>query len=143
MNEKMDNNLAAIIELPKIFDDRGNLSFFEESSHVPFPIARTYWIYDVPGGEIRGAHAFKQQEEIIIALSGSFDIVLNDGKSEQVYSLNRSYKALYVPKMIWRSMQNFSTNAVALVAASTLFSVSDYIRDFDEFCKIKNNGFGI
>ena len=139
MNEKIDNNLACIIELPKIFDDRGNLSFFEEASQIPFPIARTYWIYDVPGGEIRGAHAFKQQQEIIIALSGSFDIVLNDGKSEQIYSLNRSYKALYVPKMIWRSMQNFSTNAVALIAASTLFNANDYIRDFDEFCKIKND----
>lgn len=136
----MKLNQSYLIELPKIFDDRGNLSFLEGSNHIPFEIARTYWIYDVPGGEIRGAHAFKQQEEIIIALSGSFDIVLNDGKSEQVYSLNRSYKALYVPKMIWRSMQNFSTNAVALVAASTSFNVNDYIRDFDEFCKIKNDG---
>ncbi|MFC6099519.1 sugar 3,4-ketoisomerase [Olivibacter domesticus] len=136
----MKLNQSYLIELPKIFDDRGNLSFLEGSNHIPFEIARTYWIYDVPGGEIRGAHAFKQQEEIIIALSGSFDIVLNDGKSEQVYSLNRSYKALYVPKMIWRSMQNFSTNAVALVAASTSFNVDDYIRDFDEFCKIKNDG---
>lgn len=139
----MKLNQSYLIELPKIFDDRGNLSFLEGSSHIPFEIARTYWIYDVPGGEIRGAHAFKQQEEIIIALSGSFDIVLNDGESEQVYSLNRSYKALYVPKMIWRSMQNFSTNAVALVAASTSFNVNDYIRDFDEFCKIKNDGVGI
>src|SRR5688500_3386365 len=123
----MNFNEPHIIELPKIFDDRGNLSFVEESSHIPFEIARTYWIYDVPGGEIRGAHAFREQKEIIIALSGSFDVILNDGRSEQIYSLNRSYKALYVPEMLWRSMENFSTNSVALVLASTTFDDADYI----------------
>lgn len=136
----MNFNEPHIIELPKIFDDRGNLSFVEESSHIPFEIARTYWIYDVPGGEIRGAHAFREQKEIIIALSGSFDVILNDGRSEQIYSLNRSYKALYVPEMLWRSMENFSTNSVALVLASTTFDNADYIRDFDEFLNLKTNG---
>jgi dTDP-4-dehydrorhamnose 3,5-epimerase-like enzyme len=139
----MNFNQAHIIELPKIFDDRGNLSFVEESNHIPFEIARTYWIYDVPGGEIRGAHAFREQKEIIIALSGSFDVILNDGESEQTYSLNRSYKALYVPEMLWRSMENFSTNSVALVLASTTFDRTDYIRDFDEFLNLKNNGIRI
>lgn len=139
----MNFNEPHIIELPKIFDDRGNLSFVEESSHIPFEIARTYWIYDVPGGEIRGAHAFREQKEIIIALSGSFDVILNDGRSEQIYSLNRSYKALYVPEMLWRSMENFSTNSVALVLASTTFDDADYIRDFDEFLNLKTNGIRI
>lgn len=136
----MKLNQSYLIELPKIFDDRGNLSFLEGSNQIPFEIARTYWIYDVPGGEIRGAHAFKEQEEVIIALSGSFDIILNDGEDERTYSLNRSYKALYVPKMIWRSLGNFSTNAVALVVASTIFEAADYIRDFDDFVNLKNNG---
>lgn len=132
----MESNIR-LIELPKLLDDRGNLSFIEEMSHIPFHIARTYWIYDVPGGEIRGAHAFKEQEEVIIALSGSFDVVLHDGKEEHVYPLNRSYKALYVPKMLWRKMDNFSTNAVALVLASTAYNEADYIRDFEQFLTLK------
>jgi oxalate decarboxylase/phosphoglucose isomerase-like protein (cupin superfamily) len=129
-----------IINLPKIIDERGNLSFLEESNHIPFEIERTYWIYDVPGGEKRGGHSYKVNQEVIIALSGSFDVVLNDGVSEKVYSLNRSYTALYVPNEIWRHMENFSTNSLAFVAASIKFSEVDYIRDFKLFLKEKNYG---
>lgn len=124
-----------IITLPKIEDPRGNLSFIEEDNHLPFKIKRSYWIYDVPGGEIRGGHAYKKQEELIIALSGSFDVVLHDGKGESRYNLNRSYYSLYVPKGIWRHMDNFSTNAVVLVLASTHYDEKDYIRDFNSFLK--------
>jgi dTDP-4-dehydrorhamnose 3,5-epimerase-like enzyme len=122
-----------LINLPKILDKRGNLSFFEEETHVPFKIKRVYWIYDVPGGQIRGGHAFKKQKELIIALSGSFDVVVHDGKSEKTFSLNRSYYGLYVPSMLWRKMQNFSTNSLALVASSTYFNADDYIYDFDKY----------
>ncbi len=124
-----------IIQLPKILDERGNLSFIEGDNHIPFKIERIYWIYDVPGGEIRGSHAFREQREFIIALSGSFDVVLHDGKEEKVISLNRSYYGLYVPNMMWRRMENFSTNAVAMVLASTKYEEQDYIRDFEEFKK--------
>jgi hypothetical protein len=126
---------ARIIELPKILDDRGNLTFIEEEKHIPFKIERTYWIYDVPGGEMRGSHAFKNTYEVVIALSGSFDLVLHDGISEQCFHLNRSYYGILVPKMIWRKMENFSTNSLALVLASTEYREDDYIRDFDEFKK--------
>lgn len=122
-----------IINLPKIIDNRGNLSFAEELNHIPFKIERTYWIYDVPGGEIRGGHAYKENQEFIIALSGSFDVVLDDGKEKKTYSLNRSYYGLYVPKGMWRQMQNFSTNSLALVLASIPYDENDYIRDYDEF----------
>ncbi|WP_010663456.1 sugar 3,4-ketoisomerase [Marinilabilia salmonicolor] len=122
-----------LINLPKILDKRGNLSIIEEKQHIPFGIQRVYWIYDVPGGEYRGGHAFKENHELIVALSGSFDVVLHDGKEEKKYSLNRSYYGLYVPKMIWRSIENFSTNALALILASTDFSKEDYIRDFSSF----------
>lgn len=122
-----------VINLPKILDERGNLSFLEEKQHIPFEIKRTYWIYDVPGGEIRGGHGYRMNLEVIIALSGSFDVVLNDGKEKQVYSLNRSYNALYVPNGIWRHMENFSTNSLAFVVASTEYNEDDYIRDFDDF----------
>ncbi|MEG1685028.1 MAG: FdtA/QdtA family cupin domain-containing protein [Bacteroides sp.] len=121
------------IELPKIIDDRGNLSFIEEDNHIPFRIARTYWIYDVPGGEIRGSHAFRQGEEFIVALSGSFDLVLNDGFEERRYSLNRSYMGIYIPKMMWRKMENFSTNSLCLVLASTAYNPDDYIWEYDTF----------
>ena len=124
-----------IIQLPKILDERGNLSFIESEAHIPFKIERTYWIYDVPGGEIRGGHAFREQKEFIVALSGSFDVYLNDGKEEKAISLNRSYYGLYVPNMMWRRMENFSTNAVAMVLASTKYEEKDYIRDFDELKK--------
>ncbi|AZI19811.1 sugar 3,4-ketoisomerase [Chryseobacterium taklimakanense] len=128
----------ALINLPKIIDKRGNLSFFEHPKQLPFAIARTYWIYDVPGGEIRGSHAFKEQQEFIVALSGSFDVVLNDGVKEEKFSLNRSYYGLYVPRMYWRKMENFSTNSLALVVSDKKFHAGDYIRDFDEFKKLKD-----
>lgn len=126
-------NQGKIIELPKILDKRGNLSFIEEMNHVPFQIKRTYWIYDVPGGETRGGHAYINNQEFIVALSGSFDVVLNNGNTEKTFTLNRSYYGLYVPKMMWRQMKNFSTNSLALVLASTDFDINDYIYDFDEF----------
>lgn len=124
---------ARILQLPKILDKRGNLSFIEEDNHIPFSIARSYWIYDVPGGEIRGGHAYKENEEFIVALSGSFDVILEDSQSNRTFSLNRSYYGLYVPKGLWRQMQNFSTNSLALVLASIPYSPTDYIRDYEEF----------
>lgn len=127
-----------LISLPKILDNRGNLSFFESPKQLPFEIARTYWIYDVPGGETRGSHAFIQQQEFIVALSGSFDVVLDDGKGEIKFSLNRSYYGLLVPKMYWRRMENFSTNALALIVSDKHFDEQDYIRDFEEFKLLKN-----
>ncbi len=128
-----------IIELPKILDERGNLSFFENHSQIPFEIARTHWIYDVPGGEIRGGHAFHSQQEFIVALSGSFDVILNDGFKEKVFTLNRSYYGLYVPKMIWRHLQNFSTNSLALIVADQPYDEREYIREFDQFKALKYN----
>ena len=122
-----------IIDLPKILDARGNLSFVEENKHIPFKIERTYWIYDVPGGEKRGGHAYKKNQEFIIALSGSFDVVLDEGKQQHVFSLNRSYYGLYVPKGLWREMNNFSTNSLALVLASTPYDPEDYIYDYKTF----------
>ena len=121
------------INLPRILDPRGNLSFFENSSQIPFDIERTYWIYDVPGGEQRGSHAFKESHEFIIALSGSFDVVLNDGEKEIKHSLNRSYYGLYVPNLLWRRLENFSTNSLALIVSSISYDNKDYIRDFEEF----------
>jgi oxalate decarboxylase/phosphoglucose isomerase-like protein (cupin superfamily) len=122
-----------LINLPKLLDTRGNLSFIEEDTHLPFKIRRVYWIYDVPGGEHRGGHAFRETEELIVALSGSFDVVLHDGEKEFRYLLNRSYYGIFVPKMMWRLMENFSTNSLALIVASTDYSEADYIRDFEEF----------
>lgn len=122
-----------IIDLPKIGDKRGNLSLVEEFKQIPFKIERTYWIYDVPGGEKRGGHAYRENQEFIVALSGSFDVVLDDGKEKKLYSLNRSYYGLYVPKGWWRQMENFSTNALALVLASTPYTKEDYIYDYQEF----------
>jgi hypothetical protein len=125
--------IPKIIELPKIYDKRGNLSFFEYPNQLPFEIKRTYWVYDVPGGEVRGSHAFKEQQEFIIALSGSFDVVIHNGKEEQRFSLNRSYYGLYIPKMFWRRLENFSTNSLALIVSDREYNESDYIRDFKEF----------
>ena len=122
-----------IINLPKIIDKRGNLSFVEENNQIPFQIQRTYWIYDVPGGEIRGGHAYKENQEFIIALSGSFDVIIDDGKERETFSLNRSYYGLYIPKGIWRQMENFSTNSLALVLASIPYTPSDYIYDYELF----------
>ncbi len=124
-----------IINLPKIEDPRGNLSIIEELNHIPFKIERVYWIYDVPGGQIRGGHAFKKQQELIVALSGSFDIVVDNGHTKQTFSLNRSYYGLYIPAGLWRQMQNFSTNSLALILSSTVFDEKDYIRDYDTFLK--------
>ena len=124
---------SQIINLPKILDERGNLSFFQNEDHLPFSIQRVYWIYDVPGGETRGGHAYREMQELIIALSGSFDVVLFDGKEEKKFTLNRSYYGLYVPKMVWRSMENFSTNALAFVASDSLYNEQDYIREKELF----------
>ena len=124
-----------IIKLPKISDPRGNLSVIEELKDIPFKIERTYWIYDVPGGESRGGHAYRENEEFIVALSGSFDVVLDDSAEKHTFHLNRSYYGLYVPKGIWREMENFSTNSLALVLSSTKYDANDYIRDYKEFLK--------
>ena len=124
-----------IVQLPIISDPRGNLSVIEELKEIPFKIERTYWIYDVPGGEKRGGHAYKENQEFIVALSGSFDVLLDDGKEKKVFSLNRSYNGLYVPKGMWREMTNFSTNSLALVLSSTKYDANDYIRDYGEFLK--------
>lgn len=139
----MDANLAKIIDLPKFSDRRGNLSFIEEEHHIPFKIMRTYWIYDVPGGETRGSHAYKQNQEFIVALSGSFEVVLDNGIKEQVFSLNRSYYGLYVPKGMWRQMRDFSTNALAMILASTAYDKDDYIYDYNEFKQHRNDLYGI
>lgn len=126
-----------IINLPKIEDPRGNLSIIEEEKHISFKIERTYWIYDVPGGQIRGGHAFKVQQELIVALSGSFDVLLDDGKEQKIFSLNRSYYGLYLPAGLWRQMQNFSTNSLAMVLSSTPYSEEDYILEYSDFLNYK------
>ena len=129
-----------IINLPKFLDARGNLSFIEQENHIPFIIRRTYWLYDVPGGEARGGHAYRENQEFIVALSGSFDVILDDGTEKQTFTLNRSYYGLYVPKGLWREMENFSTNSLALILSSTDYNANDYIRDYDEFVKLKQDG---
>lgn len=133
-------NDVKIIQLPKILDERGNLSFAEQESHVPFEIKRTYWLYDVPGGECRGGHAYRENQEFIIALSGSFDVVIDDGCEKRSFTLNRSYYGLYVPQGLWREMENFSTNSLALEFASIHFDDNDYIFDYEEFVKLKKDG---
>ncbi len=127
-----------IIELPKYLDDRGNLSYIESENQIPFCIKRAYWIYDVPGGEIRGSHAFKKSKEFIIALSGSFDVVLNDGNKEMRFNLNRSYLGLYVPNMLWRRLENFSTNSLALIVSNISYKKNDYITEFKDFKRLKD-----
>lgn len=126
-----------IIQLPRYLDTRGNLSVIEEMKEIPFKIERAYWIYDVPGGEHRGGHAYKENQEFIVAMSGSFDVILDDGKDKSTFTLNRSYYGLYVPKGLWREMDNFSTNSLALVLSSTKYDVNDYIRDYPEFKRFK------
>ena len=128
---------ARIIELPKILDRRGNLSFVEQNQHIPFEIKRTYWIYDVPGGEARGGHAYKENQEFIIALSGSFDVIIDDGKEKKTYTLNRSYYGLYIPNGTWREMDNFSTNSLALILSSTVYDKNDYVFDYEQFKSMK------
>ena len=121
-----------VVDFPKVEDERGNLTFVE-NENLPFEIKRVYWIYDVPGGQERGGHAFRRQQEVIVALSGSFSVEVNDGKETATYHLNRSYYGLYIPNGLWRHMENFSTNAVAFVMASTCYDEDDYVRDFDSF----------
>lgn len=128
-----------IIKLPKFEDPRGNLTFIEEENHIPFKIKRVYWIYDVPGGQVRGGHAFKEQQELIVALSGSFDVVIDDGKQKQKFSLNRSYYGLYLPAGLWRHMENFSTNSLAMVLSSTIFNKEDYIFNRKEYKRYLKN----
>ena len=135
----MKNTQSEVIQFPKILDKRGNLSFIQNFDQTPFVIKRVYWIYDVPGGEIRGGHAYKELEEVIIALSGSFDVAVDDGSGhEQVYNLNRSYEGLYVPGMTWRQLRHFSTNAVALILASRKFEEDDYIYEYNTFHRYIN-----
>jgi len=122
-----------IIQLPKISDPRGNLTFIENSRHIPFDIKRIYYLYDVPGGSDRGSHAHKTLHQFIVAASGSFDVVLDDGSHEQRYHLNRSYQGLYLCPMIWRYLDNFSSGAVCMVLASDFYDANDYYRDYDEF----------
>lgn len=140
----MNNSLPYLIELPKILDKRGNLSVIEEFKNVPFKIQRTYWIYDVPGGEERGGHAYRNNQEFIVALSGSFNVILHDGEKEMQFTLNRSYNGLYVPHGIWRSMNNFSTNSLALILASTTYNSNDYIYNFNEYLQyVKGKDFSL
>lgn len=131
------SQVVKIINLPKYEDPRGNLSFIEENDHVPFKIERSFWIYDVPGGMKRGGHAYKEQKEFIVALSGSLDIKVDDGGKSEIFTLNRSYYGLYIPAGYWREMENFSTNSLVMVLSSTIFSEKDYIRNYNEFLKFK------
>jgi hypothetical protein len=136
----MKNMEAQILQFPKIIDQRGNLTFLQNPQQVPFAIKRVFWTYDVPGGETRGAHAYRNQQEIIIALSGSFDVVItNADGSTQKFSLNRSYYGLYLPALSWRHMENFSTNSLGLHVSSSVFAVDDYIRDFNDYKQLCEN----
>ena len=128
-----------IVELPKIQDARGNLSFIESGRHVPFEMKRVYYLYDVPGGADRGAHAHKKLHQFIVAMSGSFDVVLDDGQQRQRFHLNRSYNGLYICPMMWRYLDNFSSGAVCMVLASEFYDVTDYYRDYDQFLKAALN----
>ena len=132
--------MAEFTNLSKIMDPRGNLSVIEELKDIPFKIERTYWIYDVPGGEDRGGHAYIKNQEFIIALSGAFDVVVDDGENKMTFSLNRSYFGLYVPAGLWRTMENFSTNSFALEFGSERYAKKDYIRDYGQFRKLKKDG---
>ena len=133
MKELIGLQKCRLMDLPKILDNRGNLSFIESGRPIPFVIKRAYWIYDVPGGETRGGHAYKKLQEFFVALSGSFAVVLDDGHNRKIVSLNRSYHGLYVPNMIWRYLENFSTNSVCMILASTSYSEDDYFRDYEQF----------
>ena len=138
-NKKTTVYDCSIIELNKHHANEGNLTVVENNKTIPFEVKRLYYLYDVPGGEVRGSHAYRETEEFIVALSGSFDVVIDDGKVKQIFSLNRSYYGLYVPKMMWRQMQNFSTNSLALIVTNTEFNRDDYIYDYDLFLKEKSN----
>lgn len=132
----MNLSKCKIIDLPKVTDVRGNLTFVEENKHIPFQIKRVYYLYDVPAGEARGGHAHKRLQQLIISASGSFDVVLDDGSRRKRFHLNRSYYGLYLPSMIWRELDNFSSGSVCLVLASELFEDDDYIRDYETFRKL-------
>ena len=129
-----------LIELPKFLDQRGNLSFVQNNAQIPFVIKRTYWLYDVPGGECRGGHAYRETEEFVIAMSGSFEVTIDDGIEKKTFLLNRSYYGLYIPKGLWREMGNFSTNSLALELASTNYDPEDYVRSYEVFLNLKSNG---
>ena len=135
MKQEINWNEPQIIDIPIVHDQRGNLSVVEGSDLVPFDIKRLYYLYDVPGGATRGGHAHKNLRQLIIAASGSFDVVLDNGKTRQKFSLNRSYKGLYIPTMIWREIENFSSGAVCMVLASEHYDESDYIYDYNDFLK--------
>lgn len=135
---KPDIKDCKIINLPKIPDPRGNLTFIENNKHIPFEIKRVFYTYDVPGGESRAEHANIEAEQFIVAMSGSFDIVVDDGKQKMKFQMNRAYYGLYVAKMIWRGIENFSSGAVCLVLTSTVYAANDYIRDYDEYLKVVN-----
>jgi hypothetical protein len=137
---ELKESRCKIIELPQIKDQRGNLTFIEQNRHIPFDIKRVYYLYDVPGGESRGGHAHRKLEQFIIAASGSFDVIINNGSKQQRFHLNRSYYGLYIPTMTWRELDNFSSGSVSLVLASQPYEESDYIRDFDEFLAMKTGG---
>jgi len=140
MQNSMTIEDVQLIQLPKFTDPRGNLSFVEQLNHIPFEIKRTYWIYDVPGGETRGGHVFKNNQEFIVALSGAFDVIVDDGYQKRKFTLNRSYYGLYVPAGLWREMENFSTNSLALEFGSIHYDMNDYIRNYDVFLKLKYDG---
>jgi dTDP-4-dehydrorhamnose 3,5-epimerase-like enzyme len=126
-----------LIDLPRIPDERGSLTFVESRRHAPFAIERVYWIYDVPGGAVRGGHAYRTLHELVIAISGSFDVEVEDGSARRSFTLNRSYRGLHVPPMIWRQLTNFSTNSVCLICASQHYDEGDYFRDYDDFAARK------
>ncbi len=133
----MNIDKCHLIDLPKILDPRGNLTFIEGNQHIPFDISRVYYLYDVPGGAERGGHAHKALNQLIIAMSGSFDVVLDDGKNKKRVHLNRSYQGLYVCPMIWRELDNFSSGSVCMVLASNLYDEEDYYRNYDEYLVVQ------
>lgn len=139
MTETLHSVGCRLLELPVVHDRRGNLTFIESNEHLPFEIQRVYYLYDVPGGESRAGHAHKTLEQLMIAVSGSFDVLLEDGFRSERVTLNRSYVGLYVPNFVWREIVNFSSGAVCLVLASLPFSEADYFRDYDEFLRMAQN----
>ena len=139
MNTYVDLSSCRIIDLPKFSDPRGNLTFVESDRHIPFAIKRVFYLYDVPGGADRAGHALRTCHQFIVAMSGSFDIILDDGEANKRYHLNRSYYGLYIPPLIWREIDNFSSGSVCLALASDLYSAVDYYRDYDEFLLARRN----
>lgn len=134
----MKSALSRIIDLPKIVDPRGNLTFIEGNNHIPFEIKRVFYLYDIPGGETRGGHANISGEQFLIAVSGSFDVIVSYKEKKESFTLNRSYYGLYIPAMVWREMVNFSSGAVCLVLSSTLYSAEDYVRDWNDFLSLRS-----